>query len=100
MLETKSIHLAGGRDSIAVVCEADKGKALGHTCVAVLCKEHTRDAAEALEHVPQLPFLCHLGNLDEKKNVSMKHDAFGRDIRVNAYVGNTQCCVVVPLAKL
>jgi hypothetical protein len=53
MLETKSVHLVACRNSIAVVCEADESKALGHASFPVFGKEDSGDTTEALEHIAQ-----------------------------------------------
>lgn len=63
MLETKSVHLRAGLDGVAAVCEADERETLGHAGFSVLGEEHSGDASETLEHIPQLSLLGHLGNL-------------------------------------
>jgi hypothetical protein len=63
MLETISVHLVTRLDSIASVRKADKSKSLGHARLPILGQEHTGNATEALEHVAELAFFCHFGNL-------------------------------------
>ena len=63
MLEAETVHLAARLDGVAVIREADKCKALGHTRLPVLRQEYPGDAAEPLKHVAQLALFCHLGHL-------------------------------------
>lgn len=63
MPETETVHLGASLDSVATIRETDEGEALGKTRIAILGKEDTSDATEPLEHIAELLFLGHLGDL-------------------------------------
>jgi hypothetical protein len=63
MLESVTVHLGAGLNSVTPVRKADKGEALGKTSVAVFGQEDTSDPTEALKHVTKLILLCHLRDL-------------------------------------
>lgn len=66
MLETITIHLLARLRSICPLRKRNERKALRHSGFSVLGQEHTCDATETLEHVAELLFFCHFGDLKYK----------------------------------
>ena len=60
MLEAVAVHLLARPSRIRPLLETDEGEALREPGLPVLGQEDPRDAAESLEHVPELLLFCHL----------------------------------------